>query len=72
MARKVDYEAKIEMVKSKIENHQEAIKKLKAQLNELEELKSENDYKDLLTYMKDNSLSAADVISSIQSQSNEG
>ncbi len=72
MARKTDYDAKIKTAQYKIEKHQEAIKALKTQLKELETLKAENDYKELLNYMKDNDLSTADVISRINPEQNEG
>ncbi len=72
MARRTDYEGKINKINSKIENHQEAIKKLKAQLADLEAKKAEDDYKDLVEYMKENSLSATDVIAKITNQENQG
>ena len=62
MARKIDYDAKIVALEAKITQKQNAIKDLKAQLNNWKEKKAQEDYKELTDYMSANNLSAKDVL----------
>lgn len=66
MARKANYEEKINAIEEKIAKKQEEIKVLKAQLNEIKAKKAQDDYKELTEYMQNNNLSASDVLASIR------
>ena len=66
MARKSNYEEKISTIEGKIEKKKAEIKALKDQLAELQSKKSQNDYQELLDYMKTNNLSAGEVLSKIK------
>ena len=66
MARKANYEEKISTIEAKIEKKKAEIKALKDQLAELQSKKSQNDYQELLDYMKNNNLSAGEVLSKIR------
>ncbi|MBP3780287.1 MAG: protein kinase [Selenomonas sp.] len=65
MARKANYEEKINAIEEKIAKKQEEIKVLKAQLNEIKAKKAQDDYKELTEYMSANNLSAAEVLARI-------
>ena len=66
MARKANYEEKISTIEAKIEKKKEEIKALKEQLVALQSKKAQNDYQELLDYMKNNNLSAGEVLSKIK------
>ncbi|MBE6092050.1 protein kinase [Selenomonas ruminantium] len=66
MARKANYEEKINAIEAKIAKKQEELKSLKAQLNEIKAKKAQDDYKELTEYMQNNNLSASDVLASIK------
>lgn len=66
MARKANYEEKISAIETKIEKKKEEIKSLKEQLAALQSKKAQNDYQELLDYMKNNNLSAGEVLSKIR------
>ena len=66
MARKANYEEKISTIEAKIEKKKEEIKSLKDELAALQSKKAQNDYQELLDYMKNNNLSAGDVLSKIR------
>ena len=66
MARKANYEEKINAIEAKIAKKQEELKSLKAQLNEIKAKKAQDDYKELTEYMQNNNLSASDVFASIK------
>lgn len=66
MARKANYEEKISAIEAKIEKKKEEIKSLKEQLAALQSKKAQNDYQELLDYMKNNNLSAGEVLSKIR------
>ncbi len=66
MARKANYEEKISTIEAKIEKKKEEIKSLKEQLAALQSKKAQNDYQELLDYMKNNNLSAGEVLSKIK------
>ncbi|TYZ20092.1 MULTISPECIES: protein kinase [Selenomonas] len=66
MARKANYEEKIATIEAKIEKKKEEIKSLKDELAALQSKKAQNDYQELLDYMKNNNLSAGDVLSKIR------
>ncbi|SFI32454.1 hypothetical protein SAMN04487861_12838 [Selenomonas ruminantium] len=66
MARKANYEEKISTIEAKIEKKKEEIKSLKEQLAALQSKKAQNDYQELLDYMKNNNLSAGEVLSKIR------
>lgn len=66
MARKANYEEKISTIEAKIEKKKEELKGLKEQLAALQSKKSQNDYQELLDYMKNNNISAGDVLSKIR------
>ena len=66
MARKANYEEKINAIEAKIAKKQEELKSLKAQLNEINAKKAQDDYKELTEYMQNNNLSASDVLASIK------
>ncbi len=66
MARKANYEEKISTIEAKIEKKKEEIKSLKEQLAALQSKKAQNDYQELLDYMKNNNMSAGDVLSKIR------
>ncbi len=65
MARKANYEEKINAIEEKIAKKQDEIKALKAQLSEIKAKKAQEDYKELTEYMTANNLSAADVLARI-------
>ena len=52
MARKANYEEKINAIEAKIAKKQEELKSLKAQLNEIKAKKAQDDYKELTEYMQ--------------------
>ena len=66
MARKANYEEKINAIEAKIAKKQEELKSLKAQLNEIKAKKAQDDYKELTEYMQNNNLSASVVLASIK------
>ena len=66
MARKANYEEKINAIEAKIAKKQEELKSLKAQLNEIKAKEAQDDYKELTEYMQNNNLSASDVLASIK------
>lgn len=66
MARKANYEEKIATIEAKIEKKKEEIKSLKDKLVTLQSKKAQNDYQELLDYMKNNDLSAGEVLSKIR------
>jgi len=66
MARKANYEEKINAIEAKIAKKQEELKSLKAQLGEIKAKKAQDDYKELTEYMQNNNLSASDVLASIK------
>jgi Skp family chaperone for outer membrane proteins len=66
MARKANYEEKINAIEAKIAKKQEELKSLKVQLNEIKAKKAQDDYKELTEYMQNNNLSASDVLASIK------
>jgi Skp family chaperone for outer membrane proteins len=66
MARKANYEEKINAIEEKISKKQDEIKALKAQLSEIKAKKAQDDYKELTEYMQNNNLSASDVLASIK------
>jgi Skp family chaperone for outer membrane proteins len=66
MARKANYEEKINAIEAKIAKKQEELKSLKAQLSEIKAKKAQDDYKELTEYMQNNNLSASDVLASIK------
>lgn len=66
MARKANYDEKIKVIEEKIEKKAAEIKALKAQLGELKTKKSQDDYQELMEYMKANNLSAGEVLSKIK------
>ena len=66
MARKANYEEKIATIEAKIEKKKEEIKSLKDELVTLQSKKAQNDYQELLDYMKNNNLSAGEVLSKIR------
>ena len=66
MARKANYEEKSATIEVKIEKKKEEIKSLKEELAALQSKKAQNDYQELLDYMKNNNLSAGEVLSKIR------
>ena len=66
MARKANYEEKINAIEVKIAKKQEEVKALKAQLTELKSKKAQDDFKELTEYMTANNLNASDVLASIR------
>ena len=66
MARKANYEEKINTLKAKIEKKQNEIKALKAKVNALKDEKAKDDYQELMEYMMANKLSAKEVLDYIK------
>ncbi len=66
MARKANYEDKINAIETKIAKKQDEIKALKAQLADLKSKKAQDDFKELTEYMTANNLNASDVLASIK------
>ena len=66
MARKANYDEKINAIEAKIAKKQEEVKALKAQLAELKSKKAQDDFKELTEYMTANNLNASDVLASIR------
>ena len=66
MARKANYDEKIKAIEAKIEKKSAEIKALKTQLSELKTKKSQDDYQELMEYMKANNLSAGEVLNKIK------
>ena len=66
MARKADYDSKIQALEEKIAKKQDEVKKLKAQLAEVKEKKAKEDYQELTTYLEENNLPAAAVLAVIK------
>ncbi len=56
----------MQSIEAKIEKKKEEIKSLKEELAALQSKKAQNDYQELLDYMKNNNLSAGDVLSKIR------
>lgn len=71
MARQMDFDKKIESLKSKIEKKHEELKKLKAELEAFKSKKASTDYKALVDYMEQNNLTAEEVLESIKGNSEE-
>lgn len=66
MARKANYNEKINSLEAKIEKKHNEIKTLKEKLSELKAKKAELDYKELTEYMTANNLSAEEVLACIK------
>ncbi len=66
MARKTNYDEKIATIEAKIEKKKEELKSLKEQLATFQSKKAQNDYQELLDYMKNNNISAEDVLNRIK------
>ncbi len=66
MARKVNYDEKIEALKKKIAKKEEELKSLKATLAEWKTKKAKGDYAELVEYMQTNKITAADVLAQIK------
>lgn len=66
MAKKVNYEEKINALEAKIEKKQSEIKALKAQVSELKAKKAKSDYQELTEYMMANNLTAEEVLACIK------
>lgn len=66
MARKVNYEAKIPVLKAKIAKKEDELQKLKTELSNLEEQKDKDDYKELILYIKNNKLTPAAALEQIK------
>ncbi|SDP13246.1 protein kinase [Selenomonas ruminantium] len=66
MARKANYEEKINAIEAKIAKKQEEVKALKKQLDDLKSKKAQDDFKELTEYMTANNLNASDVLASIR------
>ncbi|MCI6232565.1 MAG: hypothetical protein MR630_08150 [Selenomonas sp.] len=66
MARSVNYAAKIEKLEEKISKKKAELDRLQEELKVLKQKKDEHDYGALLDYMKENNLSAEQVLTSIK------
>ena len=66
MARKANYDEKIKAIEEKIEKKSNELKALKAQLMELKSKKAQDDYQELMDYMKANNMSAGEVLSKLK------
>jgi septation ring formation regulator EzrA len=66
MARKANYDEKIKAIEEKIEKKANELKSLKAQLTELKSKKAQDDYQELMDYMKANNMSAGEVLSKLK------
>lgn len=66
MARSVNYAAKIEKLEEKISKKKAELDCLQEELKVLKQKKDEHDYGALLDYMKENNLSAEQVLTSIK------
>jgi uncharacterized membrane protein YgaE (UPF0421/DUF939 family) len=66
MARKANYDVKIEALQAKIEKKQNEIKALKEELMIAKTKKSQGSYKELIAYMEEKNMSAEDVLAMIQ------
>jgi len=66
MARKTNYDEKIKAIEEKIEKKSNELKSLKAQLTELKSKKAQDDYQELMDYMKANNMSAGEVLSKLK------
>ena len=66
MARKANYDEKIKAIEEKIEKKSNELKSLQAQLTELKSKKAQDDYQELMDYMKANNMSAGEVLSKLK------
>jgi uncharacterized protein YlxW (UPF0749 family) len=66
MARKANYDEKIKAIEEKMEKKANELKALKAQLTELKSKKAQDDYQELMDYMKANNMSAGEVLSKLK------
>ena len=66
MARKTNYDEKIAVLEAKIEKKKEELKKLKAQLLEIQAKKANEGHQELEDFMVKNNMSAAEVLAKIQ------
>ena len=66
MARKANYDEKIKAIEEKIEKKSNELKSLKAQLTELKSKTAQDDYQELMDYMKANNMSAGEVLSKLK------
>ncbi len=66
MARKANYDEKIKVIEEKIEKKSAEMKALKAQLTEIKTKKAQDDYQELMEYMKVNNMSADEVLSKLR------
>lgn len=71
MARVVDYEAKIEALKQKIEKKTEELKNLKAEVARLEEAKVKFDFKTLNEYLASKDIAPEDALAKLKEQFGE-
>ena len=63
---KANYDEKIKAIEEKIEKKSNELKSLKAQLTELKSKKAQDDYQELMDYMKANNMSAGEVLSKLK------
>ncbi len=66
MVRKTNYSEKINALEEKIEKKQDEIKALKAKISDLRAQKAKSDYQELIKYMRDNNLTAEEVLACIK------
>lgn len=66
MARPVDYDAKIAAIDEKIAAKKEQLKKLKEQRKSIILRKAKNDNAELVQFMQENKISAADVVNKLK------
>lgn len=68
MARRVDYDKKIEDVKKKIIDKESQLKALKKQLKELELAKGQDDMKELNAYIQECNMTPAEILEMLKNK----
>lgn len=68
MARRVDYDKKIEDIKKKITDKENQLKALKKRLKELETAKGQDDMKELNAYIQECNMTPAEILEMLKNK----
>lgn len=68
MARRADYDKKIEAVKKKIEDKESQLKALRKQLKDLEAAKGQDDMKELNAYIQECNMTPAEILEMLKNK----
>lgn len=71
MPRKANYDKKIELLEAQVGIAEERLESLRGKLNDLKQKKEEQDYRELLDFMKERNISAEEAVESLMEKYDE-